>query len=63
MMLLMMVMTLDDWVPTLPKKFFASANSSSKPRMVPIEPSATPTFVRLSSQLVISGQPEFPPKS
>src|SRR2546423_949626 len=57
------VMTLDDCVPTLPKKFFASANSSSNPSIAPMLPIATPRFVRLSSQPLIWGQPELPPKS
>ena len=63
MRLLISVRTLDESSGALPKKSLAYANSSSKPRMLPIDPSATPAFNFLSWQLVMFGQPASPPKS
>src|SRR4030095_15658630 len=47
---------------TLPKKSFAHPMSASKPTTELFDPTDTPKFLRLSSQLVRVAQFELPPK-
>jgi len=63
MRLLIRVSTLDENDGELPKKFLAYPSSSSKPRMLPSDPIATPAFNFLSWQFVMFGQLASPPKS
>src|SRR5262245_50850677 len=59
----MTVRTLDEKPGADPKKSRAYEMSSSAPKNEPNVPRPTPTFSFLSSQPVISGHPESPPKS
>src|SRR5262245_31361920 len=56
------VKTLESDPVDSPKKFGMNASSSSAPKIGPSAPTPTPQLRFLSSQLVISGQPESPPK-
>src|SRR5262245_61443312 len=56
------VMTLESLPGVSPKKSGICANSSSNPNSPPNAPTDAPQLRFLSSQLLISGQPESPPK-